>query len=42
MTRHCYLWILPDAGHAPVSGGYASHFAANALAFLGGAWSGAA
>jgi pimeloyl-ACP methyl ester carboxylesterase len=35
-----HLWVIPNAGHAPVFGDQAPHFAEKALAFLKGAWSG--
>ena len=33
-----HLWVVPNAGHAPVFGEHAPHFAATALPFLRGAW----
>ena len=33
-----YLYVIPDAGHAPVFGEHAAPFAATALAFLRGDW----
>jgi pimeloyl-ACP methyl ester carboxylesterase len=34
-----HLWIVPNAGHAPVFGDQASQFTERALPFLQGAWS---
>lgn len=34
-----YLWVVPNAGHAPVFGDHAASFAETALTFLRGAWS---
>jgi pimeloyl-ACP methyl ester carboxylesterase len=34
-----HLWVMPNAGHAPVFAEHASHFTKTALAFLQGAWS---
>ena len=34
-----HLWVVPNAGHAPVFGDHAPEFAARALPFLRGAWS---
>lgn len=31
-----HLWVVPNAGHAPVFGDAAAPFAATALSFLGG------
>ena len=36
-----WLWVVPNGGHGPVFGSAAPAFAATALAFLGGEWSGA-
>jgi pimeloyl-ACP methyl ester carboxylesterase len=33
-----YLWVVPNAGHAPVFGTAASRFAVTALSFLRGEW----
>jgi pimeloyl-ACP methyl ester carboxylesterase len=36
-----WLWVIPQAGHAPVFGDRAPQFAATALSFLRGEWKGA-
>ena len=35
---HSHLWVVPNAGHAPIFGGQAAQFAAVALPFLRGEW----
>jgi pimeloyl-ACP methyl ester carboxylesterase len=36
--RRSHLWVVPNAGHAPVFGEYAPQFAAISLPFLHGKW----
>jgi pimeloyl-ACP methyl ester carboxylesterase len=33
-----YLWVMPNAGHAPVFGEHALRFAETATSFLRGGW----
>jgi pimeloyl-ACP methyl ester carboxylesterase len=35
---HSYLWIIPNGGHGPISGGHEREFQDEAVAFLEGQW----